>query len=93
MVLGRAIVRRAAFGTPVETRTETDYDLVGNVLAVRRPRYFDPADSLGHNKDKETWTYTGRNLVATHNEAPGTPEAGTEALNRKPGTPPFVGGY
>ena len=77
---GREINKRQAFGTAVEARTETLYDLVGNVIEVRSPRYFDAADTLGFNKAREQWTYTGRNLQATHTEAPGTPEAATESF-------------
>jgi hypothetical protein len=52
---------------------------VGNVTEVRSPRYFDSNDTNGFNKAREQWTYNGRNLVATHVEAPGTTEAGTES--------------
>ena len=75
---GRETNKRLAFGTAIEARTETLYDLVGNVIEVRSPRYFDATDTLGFNKAREQWTYTGRNLQATHTEAPGTPEAATE---------------
>jgi hypothetical protein len=78
--VGREKVRIAAKNTPVEARTETDYDLVGNVTEVRSPRFYDSTDTHGHNKAKQTWTYTGRNLVASHTEAPGTPEAATESF-------------
>lgn len=47
----------------------------GNITEVRSPRYFDLGDTLGYQKTKETSTYTGRNLVAKHSEAPDTTEA------------------
>ena len=77
---GRVTNKRQAFGTAIEARTEILYDLVGNVIEVRSPRYFDATDTLGFNKVREQWTYTGRNLKATHVEAPGTPEAATESF-------------
>ena len=77
---GRAIETLAAFGTALEAKTQTIYDAAGNVTEVRSPRYFDSNDSDGYNKAKESWTYTGRNLVATHSEAAGTAEAGTESF-------------
>ncbi len=75
--VGRRTVEIAAAGTPVESRTETDYDLVGNVVEVRSPRYFDAADAAGHQAARTTMTYTGRDLLATRTEAPGTPVAAT----------------
>jgi RHS repeat-associated protein len=78
---GRTKEQIAAFGIAgVESKTETLYDAASNVIEVRSPRYFDSADTLGSAKARETWTYTGRNLVATHTEAPGTPEAATESF-------------
>ncbi len=68
----------AAFGTSLEAKTETLYDAAGNVTEVRSPRYFNSSDSEGYNKARETWTYNGRNLVASHTEAPGTGVAATE---------------
>ena len=61
-------------------RTETDYNAVGNTLEVRSPRYFDAGDAEGHNKSKETWTYTDRGLVATHTVAAGSTEEATESF-------------
>ncbi|WP_218933568.1 RHS repeat-associated core domain-containing protein [Rubripirellula lacrimiformis] len=66
--------------TAMELRTETDCDLASNVTEVRSPRYFDSGDSEGYQKAKETWTYNGRGLTATHTEAPGTAEAATESF-------------
>ncbi|WP_218933574.1 RHS repeat-associated core domain-containing protein [Rubripirellula lacrimiformis] len=66
--------------TALSLRTETDYDLASNVTEVRSPRYFDSGDSEGYQKAKETWTYNGRGLIATHTEAPGTAEAATESF-------------
>jgi hypothetical protein len=43
--VGREKVRISAKNTPVEARTETDYDLVGNVTEVRSPRLFDSTDT------------------------------------------------
>ncbi|MEL7336900.1 MAG: hypothetical protein AAFN70_11930, partial [Planctomycetota bacterium] len=77
--LGRSIVQIAAVGTAVETRNETDYDIAGRVTETRGPRYFDANDAAGHQKDKQTWTYTPSGSVATHTVAPGTPGAATES--------------
>jgi hypothetical protein len=52
--------------------TETYYDDANHVIEVRTPRYFDTTDTEGYQKAKETWTYNGRGLVATHTEATGT---------------------
>ncbi|WP_197137963.1 RHS repeat protein [Crateriforma conspicua] len=70
--------RPSGLGTPLALRTESIYDDAGNVVEVRSPRYFDSGDSEGSGKARETWTYTGRNLVASHTEAPGTTIAATE---------------
>ncbi len=77
---GRQTAMVSAVGTSVEARTETIYDLASNVIEVRSPRYFDSGDTAGHQKSKETWTYNGRNLVATHSEAPDASEAATESF-------------
>ena len=61
-------------------RTETLYDLAGNVVEVRSPRYFDSTDTNGYQKSREQWTYNGRGLVATHIVAPSTSEAATESF-------------
>ena len=76
---GREVAKTEAYGTSIAVRTETDYDATGNVTEVRSPRYFDSGDTLGYQKAKETWAYTGRNLVASHTEAPGTTETATES--------------
>ncbi|MEM6472846.1 MAG: RHS repeat-associated core domain-containing protein, partial [Planctomycetota bacterium] len=76
----RATVRTVAVGTTAEAKTETDYDLAGNVTEVRSPRYFDATDTEGHNKAKEIWTYTPANKVASHTEAAGTTIAATESF-------------
>ena len=75
--VGRRVAEVEAAGTPVEARTETDYDLAGNVTEVRGPRFFDPDDAAGQNAAKTTMTYTGRDLLASRTEAPGTPVAAT----------------
>jgi YD repeat-containing protein len=77
---GRQTVMISAVGTTVEARTETDYDAASNVVEVRSPRWFDSSDAGGYEKARETWTYTDRNLVATHTEAPGTAEGATESF-------------
>lgn len=68
-----------AVGTSVEARSETVYDPQGNVIEVRTPRYFDSADAGGYQTSWVVRTYTGRNLLATSTEAPGTPVAATES--------------
>ncbi|MEM9826830.1 MAG: hypothetical protein AAF958_09590 [Planctomycetota bacterium] len=70
----------AADGNAAEARTETIYDLASNVIEVRSPRYFAAGDSEGHQKARETWTYTDSGNVATHVEAPGTTIAATESF-------------
>jgi RHS repeat-associated protein len=76
---GRETAQIAAAGTSISVRTETDYDDNSNVVEVRSPRYFDSNDTAGYQKSKETWTYNGRSLVASHTEAPGTTESATES--------------
>ena len=66
-----------AAGTPVQSRTETDHDLAGNVTEVRGPRFFDVTDATGQNAARTVMTYTGRDLLATRTEAPGTAVAAT----------------
>ena len=77
---GRTTETLAAYGTALEAKTQTVYDSASNVTEVRSPRYFDSTDSNGYNKAKETWTYNGRNMVATHSEAPSTTEGATESF-------------
>ena len=68
---GREIVRiDAAAG--IAAKTETDYDLNSNTLEVRTPRYFDSSDPAYH-KAYSTFTYTGRNQVATSTQGAGAP--------------------
>ena len=64
-------------GTPVQSRTEMDHDLAGNVTEVRSPRFFDVTDANGQNAARTVMTYTGRNLLASRTEAPGTAVAAT----------------
>ena len=64
----------------IEAKTETLYDLTSNVTEVRHPRYFDSTDSDGYTKNREQWTYTNRNLVASHIDAPGTSETATTVV-------------
>ena len=77
---GREVEKLEAYGTSLEAKTVTIYDSVGNVVEVRTPRYFDSTDTEGYQKARETWTYTGRNLVLTHTEAPSTSVAATESF-------------
>nr|MCU0711656.1 hypothetical protein [Pirellula sp.] len=59
---------------------ETYYDDANHVIEVRTPRYFDSSDTEGFQKARETWTYNGRGLVATHTEATGSTIAATESF-------------
>jgi len=75
-----AAIRNAAAGrsTPfLAAKTQTVYDPFGNVIEVRTPRYFDTADAAGHNLARTTMTYTGRNLLNSSTQAPGTLEEAT----------------
>ena len=74
---GRQTATVLAVGTPVEARSEADYDDQGNVVEARSPRYFDATDAQGHQKAKVIMTYTSRNLLASRTVAPGTPEEAT----------------
>ena len=76
---GRVIRQIAAVGTPVEAKTETDYDDAGNAIQIRSPRYFDASDVNGYQKCKTVMTYDGAGRVLSRTEAPGTAEAGTES--------------
>ena len=83
---GRRTETVEAAGTGVAAKTQMDYDDEGNVVEVRMPRYFAPgpgsgpdADPNGSGKSRTTMTYTGRNLLASRTEAPGTAEAATES--------------
>jgi hypothetical protein len=50
------------------------------VVEVRHPRYFDSNDTNGYQQSRTTMTYTGRNLLDSRTEAPGTDEGGTESF-------------
>ncbi len=50
---------------------EVTYDAADNVVEVRSPRYFDSADTLGYQQASEAFSYTRRNLKATHTVAAG----------------------
>ena len=75
---GRAIEQVAASGTAVASKTKTIYDLASRPIEVQSPRYFDATDTTGLNKARSTMTYTGRGLLLTRTESPGTPEVATE---------------
>eukprot|EP00752_Nemacystus_decipiens_P015804 g14114.t1 len=77
---GRTTARIEAVGTAIEARSELIYDANSNVIEARSPRYFDATDTQGFNKSRVTFTFTGRNQLATRTLAPGTTEAGTEAF-------------
>ena len=65
-----------ASGTPIAAKTAFAYDANGNQVTVQTPRYFDPNDPQT-GKVQTVSTYTGRNLLATKTEAPGTTVAAT----------------
>ena len=71
---GRQLSKREAVGTEVERKTESDFDLAGNVIEVRHPRYFDPTDPA-QNSCKTNRTYNGRGLLASEEHSKGTTEA------------------
>ncbi len=76
---GRQTAAVQAYGTSIAARSETIYDVEGNVLEVRSPRYFDSTDTEGYQKCRDTFTYNGRNLKVTHSQAPGASIAATES--------------
>ena len=78
--LGRETKKTTAFGTALAAVTETYYDDANHVIEVRTPRYFDSSDTEGYQKAKETWTYNGRGLVASHTESTGTSVGATESF-------------
>ncbi|MFN8741018.1 MAG: hypothetical protein ACK5YR_13905, partial [Pirellula sp.] len=78
--LGRETKKTTAFGTALAAVTETYYDDANHVIEVRTPRYFDSSDTEGFQKARETWTYNGRGLVASHTEATGSTIAATESF-------------
>ena len=66
--LGRATRTFRATATADEILAETDYDRISNRVEARHPRHFaEGIDAV------ETWTYNGRDLVATHTTAEGSP--------------------
>ncbi len=76
---GRAIEQVAASGTAVASKTKTIYDAASRPVEVQSPRYFDSNDTTGLNTAKTTMTYTGRGLLASRTESPGTAEVATES--------------
>jgi len=78
---GQLVERVDAFGTSLAAKTELDYDANGNVTEIRAPRYFDSNDTNGYQNCRTTMTYTGRDLLASRTDAPGTPEAATESYS------------
>ena len=62
----------------IAQRSEWDYDAQGNVTTIRQPRFFDSNDLRGYQQAQTTRTYTGRNLLASQTEAPGTLDQATE---------------
>ena len=86
-LLDRQTVRLDAKSTSIEARTETDYDLIDQVLEVRSPRYFDSTDVHGEDAAKESWGYNARGLVTSHTESTGASavtEHFTYDLKRRP---------
>ena len=77
---GRTTEQIAASGTAVASKTKTIYDLASRPVEVQHPRYFDATDAAGHNKAKTTMAYTGRGLLASRTDSPGTPEVATETM-------------
>jgi RHS repeat-associated protein len=75
---GRTTEQIAASGTSVAAKTKTIYDLASRTVEVQYPRYFDSTDTNGFNKSRTTMTYTGRGLLASRTESPGTAEVATE---------------
>ena len=79
-IRGRRIAVREAVGTPIEALSTWLYDAQSNVIEQRSPRYFDASDARGFGKASTTMTYTGRNLLASRTEAPGTLAEATESF-------------
>lgn len=73
---GQLTQRVEASGTPIAATTGYLYDADGNIIEERSPRYFDSNDPQVGNCRVQS-TYTGRNLLATRTEAPGTSVAAT----------------
>ncbi len=74
---GQVTIRTEAVGETVERKTETDYDVAGNAIEVRHPRYFDSGDTNGYQKCKTVNTYNGRGLLVSSVAASGSPVAAT----------------
>jgi YD repeat-containing protein len=73
---GQLVQSVEASGTPLAATTGYLYDGNGNLIEERTPRYYDSSDPQVGNC-RTQMTYTGRNLVATRTEAPGTTVAAT----------------
>jgi RHS repeat-associated protein len=73
---GRVIRSIVADTTAIAAKTETDFDAVGNAVQVRLPRHFDSSDPVV-GACYNTYTYTGRNLLAAQTLAAGTAIAAT----------------
>ncbi|MDA3963818.1 MAG: hypothetical protein PF961_23765 [Planctomycetota bacterium] len=61
--------------------TETDYDSQSNVIEIRHPRYFDPADAEGYQQARTAISYGGRNLLQSRTDAANTGLAATEMVS------------
>lgn len=66
---GQEIERVDAVGTSEQRKIQTDFDLAGNPIEVRLPRYFDTSDVNGNGVSKTTTTYNGRNMLASQTVA------------------------
>ena len=73
---GHLVQAVEASGTPIAATTGCLYDANGNLIEERSPRYYDSNDPQVGNC-RTQMTYTGRNLLATRTEAPGTSVAAT----------------
>lgn len=67
-----------AKGSPVEAKTETVYDVAGNAVEIRSPRYFNADDLNGIEKCRAGMTCDGVNRALTHTNARGTLDAGAD---------------
>jgi RHS repeat-associated protein len=73
----RLVRQKSAAGTSVEAVSESDYDLAGNLVEKRSPRYFDASDANGYQAARQTIVYNGRGLALRETDAPGTAIAAT----------------
>ena len=80
---GQQYKRLDAEGKTIEAKTETDYDVDGNVTEARGPRYFDSGDTDGYQKAKTTYAYNGRGLRSSTTEAAGSSIAATTSVTYK----------